>query len=54
MYDPTVGRFLEEDPIGIAGGDLNFYRYCGNGPDETRTESERDVLEPAYLAGCGD
>ena len=32
MYDPTLGRFLEEDPIGIAGGDPNFYRYCGNDP----------------------
>jgi hypothetical protein len=32
MYDPTVGRFLEEDPIGIEAGDPNFYRYCGNAP----------------------
>jgi hypothetical protein len=32
MYDPTVGRFLQEDPSGIAGGDANFYRYCGNEP----------------------
>jgi len=32
MYDPTVGRFLQEDPIEIAGGDPNFYRYCGNDP----------------------
>ena len=32
MYDPTVGRFLQEDPSGLAGGDTNFYRYCGNDP----------------------
>jgi hypothetical protein len=32
MYDPTVGRFLEEDPIGPKSGDMNFYRYCGNSP----------------------
>ena len=32
MYEPTTGRFLEEDPIGIEGGDSNFYRYCGNSP----------------------
>jgi hypothetical protein len=32
MYEPTTGRFLEEDPIGIEGADSNFYRYCGNSP----------------------
>jgi RHS repeat-associated protein len=31
-YDPAVGRFLSEDPIGLAGGDNNFYRYAGNSP----------------------
>ncbi len=34
MYDSTIGRFLEEDPTGVAGGDANFYRYCGNGPTD--------------------
>jgi RHS repeat-associated protein len=29
-YDPTVGRFIGEDPIGFAGGDANFYRYARN------------------------
>ncbi|MCE9544490.1 MAG: hypothetical protein K8T25_03055 [Planctomycetia bacterium] len=29
-----MGRFLQEDPIGLAGGDANFYRYCGNGPTD--------------------
>jgi hypothetical protein len=32
MYDPTVGRFLEDDPIGFAAGDPNLYRYVGNSP----------------------
>jgi hypothetical protein len=32
MYDPRVGRWLNEDPIEFAGGDTNLYRYCGNGP----------------------
>ena len=31
-YDPTLGRFISQDPIGIDGGDVNFYRYVGNGP----------------------
>ena len=28
-YDPTTGRFLNEDPSGFAGGG-NFYSYVGN------------------------
>ena len=30
-YDPALGRFLSEDPIGIDGG-LNLYAYAGNDP----------------------
>ncbi len=30
-YDPSTGRFLQRDPIGIRGG-LNVYVYCGNNP----------------------
>jgi RHS repeat-associated protein len=30
-YDPTIGRFLSEDPIGFNGGE-DFYSYVGNGP----------------------
>ena len=30
-YDPSVGRFLSEDPLGIAGG-FNLYQYAGNNP----------------------
>ena len=32
MYDPTVGRWTTEDPIGLAAGDTNFERYVGNHP----------------------
>ena len=31
-YDPMLGRFLSEDPIGFAGGDVNLYRYVFNNP----------------------
>jgi RHS repeat-associated protein len=31
-YDPETGRFTSKDPIGINGGDVNFYAYVGNNP----------------------
>jgi len=31
-FDPAVGRFLSQDPIGFGGGDGNLYRYVGNDP----------------------
>jgi RHS repeat-associated protein len=31
-YSPAIGRFLQTDPIGYAGGDLNLYNYVGNDP----------------------
>ncbi len=29
-YDPGLGRFISEDPIGLGSGDANFYRFCWN------------------------
>ncbi|MCY2965563.1 MAG: RHS repeat-associated core domain-containing protein, partial [Planctomycetota bacterium] len=29
-YDPRVGKFLSEDPLGFAAGDVNLSRYAGN------------------------
>ncbi len=31
-YDPRLGRFLSEDPLGFAAGDMNLYRYVQNDP----------------------
>jgi len=30
-YDPAIGRFISEDPIGFAGG-INLYAYVNNNP----------------------
>jgi len=32
VYHPTLGRFLQRDPIGYKGRDVNLYRYVGNAP----------------------
>jgi RHS repeat-associated protein len=32
MYDSSVGRWLEEDPLEFEAGDDNLYRYAGNHP----------------------
>ena len=32
LYDPTLGRFLQEDPIKFGGFDTNLYRYAFNQP----------------------
>ncbi|MFN0138455.1 MAG: RHS repeat-associated core domain-containing protein [Pyrinomonadaceae bacterium] len=32
FYDPNLGRFISEDPIGFDGGDVNLYVYVKNNP----------------------
>jgi len=29
-YNPEIGRFMTNDPIGMSGGNLNFYSYVNN------------------------
>jgi RHS repeat-associated protein len=44
-YDPQTGRFLSQDPIGFAAGDMNLYRYVGN--------STPNFTDPSGLAANG-
>jgi len=30
MYDPTIARWLSQDPIGLAAGDVDLWRYVRN------------------------
>jgi RHS repeat-associated protein len=41
-YDPSVGRFLSEDPIGLQGGP-NLYTYVLNNPGRYRDPSGTSV-----------
>ena len=31
-YDPSIGRFVSEDPAGFQGSGANWYAYVGNNP----------------------
>jgi RHS repeat-associated protein len=31
-YAPAVGRFISQDPLGLAGSGVNLYRYVGDAP----------------------
>jgi len=42
-YDPQLGRFMSEDPIGLAGG-INLYAYVANDPANSS--------DPFGLEGC--
>jgi RHS repeat-associated protein len=43
FYHPEVGRFLQTDPTGFDGGDMNLFRYCGDDPV--------DISDPTGLEG---
>jgi RHS repeat-associated protein len=48
-YNPAVGRFLSQDPIGFSARDNNLYRYVFNGPANGTDPTGLDnfwVLEP--------
>lgn len=50
-YDPSLGRFLSEDPIGFEGDRSNVYRYADNRPLIARDPSGKtSYLETALLS----
>ncbi|MBI4502416.1 MAG: RHS repeat-associated core domain-containing protein [Gemmatimonadetes bacterium] len=53
-YDQKSGRFLTEDPIGIAGG-VNLYQYAGNNPatytDPFGLQPCRGIRDPNLCLG---
>jgi RHS repeat-associated protein len=69
FYDGNLGRFISEDPIGFAGGDVNLYGYLSNNPlagrdsfgldaeyDQQLWRAQQDLIEafePAIEFGAG-
>lgn len=47
-YDPALGRFISEDPIGLAGG-TNHYAYVNNSPANATDPTGMFI---AQLGGC--
>jgi len=48
-YDPKVGRFISEDPIGFFGG-VNFYSYAGGGPTNFRDPFGLTITVTGYVS----
>jgi RHS repeat-associated protein len=48
-YDPKVGRFISEDPVGFGAGDTNLYRYVNNNP--TNFTDPSGMIAPLIAAG---
>ncbi|WP_232417770.1 RHS repeat-associated core domain-containing protein [Methyloversatilis thermotolerans] len=44
-YDPVIGRFISEDPLGFAAGDVNFYAYVGNNPVNANDPSGHAAMQ---------
>jgi RHS repeat-associated protein len=49
-YSPTLGRFLEHDPLGFDAGDTNLYRYVGNDPINADDPFGKDAITAAGAA----
>jgi len=62
IYHPTLGRFIQRDPIGYEGDDVNLYRYVNSSPiiyfDSEGTVNSKEIkyciggLSPARYACC--
>lgn len=51
-YDPTLGRYIQADPIGLAGG-YNLYRYANANP-VGYVDPDGQSPKLAYMAGGAD
>ena len=48
-YDPTTGRFLTPDPLGLPGSGVNLYAYVHNNPlVRTDPTGQQDVFDEGF------
>ena len=52
MYDPASGRFLSEDQLGFAAGDVNLNRFVGNMPGKY-TDPSGNIAMAEYGGALG-
>ena len=45
MYDPASGRYLNPNPEGLQGGDVNLYRFEGNDPTQLPQPDSSDSMD---------
>jgi len=50
-YDPALGEWITNDPLGLKAGDANTGRYCGNGPTNATDPSGMVPVGPPPLGG---
>ncbi|MGH7964524.1 MAG: RHS repeat-associated core domain-containing protein [Candidatus Binatia bacterium] len=50
-YHPVLQRFISEDPIGFAGGDVNLYGYVGNRPIDLIDPRGTDTIGAGIQTG---
>ena len=49
-YDPSTGRWTTEDPIGLAGGDTNLYRYVEDNPTDLSDPTGTTLSAPDSIS----
>jgi hypothetical protein len=54
MYDPTVGKWISEDPIEFEGNDPNLGRYVFNSPLTNRDPTGLETLNDDTLIAIGE
>lgn len=50
-YSTVLGRFINEDPLGFAGGDVNPHAYTGNNP--VNFTDRRGLSRDCFTTNCG-
>src|SRR5258708_33484009 len=51
FYDPQLGSFISEDPLGFEAEDVNLYAYVGNDPPTYTDASGLERLNYTILPG---